>query len=68
VTARPEGKKLRLVDTATGEKLLWEEEVEIARRLAEARAVEEAVARRAAEEQAQALAEEVARLRRELKR
>jgi Uma2 family endonuclease len=82
VTARPEGKKLRLVDTATGEKLLWEEEVEAARRAAEervaeeaaarrsaeTRVAEEAVARRAAEEQAQALAEEVARLRRELKR
>jgi Uma2 family endonuclease len=45
VTVHPEGERLRLVDTATGEKLLWEEELEAARRL-------ESVARRAAEEQA----------------
>jgi Uma2 family endonuclease len=74
VTARPEGKRLRLVDTASGEKLLWEEELETACRVAEERAftaeeraAEEAAARRVAEERAQALAEELARLRREPK-
>jgi hypothetical protein len=50
VTARPEGERLRLVDTASGEKLLWEEELE--------------AARRAAEERVRALEEELARLRR----
>jgi len=77
VTARPEGLQLRLVDTATGEKLLWDEEIEAARRAsekraaaaeecaaaAEKRAAEEAAARRAAEEHARWLAEELARLR-----
>jgi Uma2 family endonuclease len=53
VTVRPEGERLRLVDTATGEKLLWEEELE--------------KALRAAEERAQALAEELSRLRGESK-
>jgi Uma2 family endonuclease len=53
VTVRPEGERLRLVDTASGEKLLWEEELE--------------EAWRAAEERAQALAEELSRLRGELK-
>jgi hypothetical protein len=60
VTARPEGKRLRLVDTASGEKLLWDEEIEAARRSAEERAA-------VAEERARALAEELARLRREPK-
>ncbi len=50
VTARPEEERLRLVDTATGEKLLWTDEIEAARRVAEERATEEATARRAAEE------------------
>ena len=75
VTARPEGKRLRLVDTASGEKLLWDDEIEAARRTAEKRAGEEAAARLAAEERAavaeeraRALAEELARLRREPKR
>jgi Uma2 family endonuclease len=60
LTVRPEGEKLRLVDTATGEKLLWNEELDAALRA-------EAAARREAEERAQSLAEELARLRRELK-
>lgn len=78
VTARPEGERLRLVDTATGEKLLWNEELETARqvestarRAAETHAAEESTARQAAEERAAAaedlarsLAEELARLRR----
>ena len=57
VTALPEGRQLRLVDTATGEKLLWVEEEAVARQAAEERAAEEAVARRFAEERA-AMAEE----------
>ena len=79
VTACPEGERLRLMDTASGEKLLWNDEVETARRLeskarqaAEERAAAEAAARQAAEERAaaaeeraRALAEELARLRRE---
>jgi hypothetical protein len=58
---RPEGKRLRLVDTASGEKLLWDEEIEALRRSAEERAA-------VAEERARALAEELDRLRREPKR
>jgi len=57
VTVRPEGERLRLVDTASGEKLLWNDELEGARRAAEDRAA-------AAEERARALAEELDRLRR----
>lgn len=58
---RREGEMLRLVDGVTGEPLPWEEEVddEFAR---------ERAARRAAEERVRILEEEVARLRRELKR
>ena len=63
VTVRAEGERLRLVDTASGEKLLWEDELRqaveeeaAARRAADQRAV-------AAEERARALAEELARLR-----
>ncbi|HWM94635.1 MAG TPA: Uma2 family endonuclease [Thermoanaerobaculia bacterium] len=77
VTVLPEGERLRLVDTASGEKLLWNDELEAARQAAEDRAAAfeersaaEAAARRAAEERAaaaeeraQALAEELARLR-----
>lgn len=69
--ARPEGERLRLVDTASGERLLWNDELEAARQAAEERAAAEAAARRAAEERATAaeerarvLAEELARLRR----
>jgi Uma2 family endonuclease len=57
LTLRPEGELLRLIDTASGEKLLWDEEIEAARRAAEERAA-------AAEERSRALAEEIARLRR----
>ena len=56
VTVRPEGARLRLVDTSTQEKLLWYDESEAARREAEERAA-------AAEERARVLAEELARLR-----
>jgi Uma2 family endonuclease len=59
VTVRPEGERLRLVDTATGENLLWQEELDAARQAAEERAAtaeeraaEEAAARRMAEERA----------------
>ena len=52
VTARPEGKGLRLVDTASGEKLLWDEEIEAALRKEEAARRREAAARRTAEERA----------------
>jgi Uma2 family endonuclease len=59
VTARPEGKQLRLADTASGEKLLWDEEIEAESRMAkeraaaaEERAAEETAARRMAEERA----------------
>ena len=59
VTARPEGVKLRLVDTATQEKLLWTDEIEAARlaaedraAAAEERATRESAARLAAEEHA----------------
>src|SRR5689334_4474930 len=52
VTARPEKKRLRLVDTATGERLLWNNELESERRSeAEGRRME-AAARQAAEERA----------------
>lgn len=64
VTARPEGTRLRLMDTATGEKLLWNDELEAARRLAEERAFAAEERAAAAEERARALAEELARLRR----
>ncbi len=64
LAVRPEGERLRLVDTATGEKLLWEEEEAMVRRAAEQRAAtaeervaEEVAARHAAEERA-ATAEE----------
>lgn len=58
---RREGEMLRLVDAATGEPLSWDEERndEFGR---------ERAARRAAEERVRALEEEVARLRRALKR
>jgi len=50
----PEGENLRLIDAATGERLLF--------------TAEERVARREAEERARAAEEEIARLRRELER
>jgi hypothetical protein len=52
LTARPEGEQLRLVDTATGERLLWEEELEAALREKEAARQKEEAARRLAEERA----------------
>jgi Uma2 family endonuclease len=65
LTLIPEGERLRLVVTTTGERLLWPEEVELARR-------EEARARREAESRAEdlerrnrALEEELHRLRRD---
>jgi Uma2 family endonuclease len=74
VTALPEEERLRLVDTPTGEALLWNDELDAARQLAEERAdaaeeradvaekrsAEEAAARQSAEERA-AAAEERAR-------
>lgn len=65
---RPEGTNLRLIDAATGERLLGHKEKREARQAAEDRAVEEAAARRAAEERTRVLEEELARLRRELGR
>jgi Uma2 family endonuclease len=46
---RLDGSRLRLVDAVTGERYLWHEESEAARKAAEARAAEEAAAREAAE-------------------
>jgi Uma2 family endonuclease len=73
LTVRPEGKRLRLVDTATREKLLWADETEAARLAAEDRAVaaeeraaQEAVARREAEERAAAAEEHLRALAAEL--
>jgi len=60
---RPEGERLRLVDAATNTPLLWDEEIESARQLAEQRA--EAAEQRAEQEAAarRALEAELARLR-----
>jgi Uma2 family endonuclease len=68
VTARPERERLRLVDTVSGEKILWTEEV--GEKLAEEAALRQAAEKRAdaAEERARALAEELARLRGEITR
>jgi Uma2 family endonuclease len=51
LSLRPEGKRVRLRDLATGQDLLWFEETENARRAAERQRNEEAGARRAAERQ-----------------
>jgi len=56
LTFRPEGERLRLVDTATGEPLLWDEEIRSAHD-------REAAARKAAEERVRALEAELSRLR-----
>jgi len=56
---RPEGQRLRLSDLATGEPLLWEEEVREQARTQEARADR-------AEDALRATEEELVRLRREL--
>jgi Uma2 family endonuclease len=66
---RPEGRRLRLIDAATGEPLLWAEETEAAKREAEARAqaaeakaAEETASRHATEERLRALEEELKRV------
>jgi Uma2 family endonuclease len=53
---QPEGERLRLVDAVTGEPLLWPEELDAARQVAETRA-------RTAEERLQTLEEELKRFR-----
>jgi len=58
-----EGQRLRLVDAATGERILWREELKAAHAVAEAKAAEESAARQAAEERVRALEEELSRLR-----
>jgi Uma2 family endonuclease len=70
LTLRPEGDRLRMVDTATRKPLPWSDELAEALSLAEQRADAaeeragaEAQARRLAEERAAALTEELARLR-----
>ncbi len=60
---RVEGEMLRLVDPATGEKLLTPLEAQEARRLAEAKAAAEAEARRRAEAEVERLRAELASLR-----
>jgi Uma2 family endonuclease len=52
VTMRPEGERVRLTITTTGERLLWNDEQEAARKAAEAHAAEEREARQAAESHA----------------
>jgi Uma2 family endonuclease len=72
---KPEGKRLRLVDAVTGERILWNEELEAAhaqeaaaRRTAEAQAAEEAAARRAEEAARRAAEERIRALEEELNR
>lgn len=60
---RAEGSELRLVDQATGERLLPPPDLAAALREAERRVRDEATARQAAEARAEALAAELARLR-----
>jgi len=67
VTVFPEGERLRLVDTLSGEKLPWNDELEAARRAAEERAVTAEARAAEAEERARALAEELHLLRRSSK-
>lgn len=59
---RREGERLRLMDIATGERVLWSEEIDAALIRAEERAAEERAARRQVEERLQALETELARL------
>jgi hypothetical protein len=82
VTVQPEGERLRLVDTVTGEKLLWGDELEEERQAAKKRAIaaeeraieaekrtaEEAEARRASDERAAAAEERARALAEELDR
>ena len=56
LTLRPESERLRLVETDTGEPLLWNEEITAARQAAEVRC-------EVAEERVRALEEELSRLR-----
>jgi hypothetical protein len=65
LTFRPEGLRLRLVDTATGRPTLWHEELEVAFAQQTAAQQAEAAARRAAEERIRALEAELSRLRRQ---
>lgn len=65
LTLRPEGKRLRLVDSVTRVPILWHEEVEVACSQAEGALAQEATARRAAEERVRALEAELSRLRRQ---
>src|SRR6185312_13180292 len=51
LTLRVEGTNLRLIDTATGERLLWVAEVDLAPRAAEERAERETAARKSLEEE-----------------
>lgn len=59
----PEGDRLRMIDAATGERLLWPDEEAAARAEARAQAARELRARQAAEERVRALEEELIRLR-----
>ena len=65
LTFRPEGLRLRLVDTVTGRPILWHEELEVALAQQTAAQQAEAAARRAAEERIRALEAELSRLRRQ---
>ena len=58
LTFRPEGERLRLVDTATGEPLLWDDELRAAHD-------REVAARRAAEDRIRTLEAELSRLRKD---
>ncbi|HKV08462.1 MAG TPA: Uma2 family endonuclease [Thermoanaerobaculia bacterium] len=66
LTVRPEGERLRLVDTATREKLLWNDELEAELLAAREQATREAAARREAEERAAAAEERLRALAAEL--
>jgi Uma2 family endonuclease len=65
LTFRPEGKRLRLVDTVTGRPILWHEELEAAFVQETAARQAEAAAHRAAKERIRALEAELSRLRRQ---
>ena len=60
---KPEGKRLRLIDAATGQVLPWPEEAEAARARVETAWRKEEAARRAAEAKVAALEAELSRLR-----
>jgi len=62
---KPEGQRLRLVDTDTGEPLLWTDELQERMRALEAFGAQEAAARKAAEERVRALEAELIRLRKD---